>query len=399
MAWRMTIMQPIQMARSVARALILAGWLLGGWGAMAQSPASAPVTEDYDTLARRLYEHHDKGEYREGLACAEKMLALKPKDPQTIYNMACMHCLCGNRDDAYRWLEKSIEAGLADPALPENDEDLRALRADDRFKELLNRMRKPPAPPKAPIAPKEKPVVRPRETPKPKDDPSPRTQAASPQPSRAASATSISMEGLTGLMIPAGSASAIRGPAALAVLLHGADEDPQRMVDRWKEAGEKAGLLLAAPAGPRHEGAAMYRWSDLAASTERVESFIDLAKKRHAVDEKRIALAGFCQGGRVAMRMLLEHPDRYAGAILTATDFDRLLEGSMAAGALKGKRIYIMVGDHDSARLVDSSDRAGEALKAAGANVIIKHFPDTGHAYPEPRSQEISAALAYVLGL
>ncbi len=56
------------------------------------------------------------------------------------YNLACGYVRLGRKDDAFRALGKAIDQGLSDRATFEGDDDLRPLRDDPRFGQLLSRL-------------------------------------------------------------------------------------------------------------------------------------------------------------------------------------------------------------------------------------------------------------------
>jgi hypothetical protein len=45
-----------------------------------------------------------------------------------------------NEDEAFKWLDRAVENGEAQPRLMRSDRDLRSLRADQRFDALLRKM-------------------------------------------------------------------------------------------------------------------------------------------------------------------------------------------------------------------------------------------------------------------
>jgi tetratricopeptide (TPR) repeat protein len=57
----------------------------------------------------------------------------------TRYNIACSYSLLGDRENAFNWLDKSIEAGISDVNMLNNDPDLETLRGDPRFPDILLR--------------------------------------------------------------------------------------------------------------------------------------------------------------------------------------------------------------------------------------------------------------------
>jgi pentatricopeptide repeat protein len=57
------------------------------------------------------------------------------------YNLACAYARLGRVGDALTMLERAVENGLVDRATYENDEDLRGLRGEARFRAILERLR------------------------------------------------------------------------------------------------------------------------------------------------------------------------------------------------------------------------------------------------------------------
>ena len=82
-------------------------------------------------------------------ALIEEALLLDYEDPNEVkgfmglnclvkYNLACLTSIDGNVDEAFDWLEGSIDAGYCDVEWMAEDTDLDPLRGDDRFVELIS---------------------------------------------------------------------------------------------------------------------------------------------------------------------------------------------------------------------------------------------------------------------
>jgi serine/threonine protein kinase/Tfp pilus assembly protein PilF len=94
-----------------------------------------------DARARNCYgvELSMAGRLEEGRVQAERALADAPDDPMVLYATACYQAMYGDREYAFEVLERSIDAGYSNQVYIENDPDLRSLRGDPRFKELMGR--------------------------------------------------------------------------------------------------------------------------------------------------------------------------------------------------------------------------------------------------------------------
>ncbi|MFQ5502622.1 MAG: deiodinase-like protein [Phycisphaerae bacterium] len=105
-----------------------------------------PTQTDVDPISFSKLENkfgraYRNSNYKKALEFAEKMHDMRPDDPRTTYNIACLHCLLGAKDQAYTWLEKSIRAGFADADHLSGDADFKTIRGEDRFRALLKQIR------------------------------------------------------------------------------------------------------------------------------------------------------------------------------------------------------------------------------------------------------------------
>lgn len=87
-----------------------------------------------------LYRAFRNSDYKQALAIAEKLHGLDPEDVGTVYNIACIHAVMGDKGSAYSWLEKAVETGYSDANHLVQDEDFKAIRDEARFKELVKRV-------------------------------------------------------------------------------------------------------------------------------------------------------------------------------------------------------------------------------------------------------------------
>ena len=80
------------------------------------------------------------GERQRSLEWASRILDKAGNDALVLYNLACLYSLAGEVTSALESLEKSYEAGLADPEWMRQDSDLDNIRKHARYKELVKRM-------------------------------------------------------------------------------------------------------------------------------------------------------------------------------------------------------------------------------------------------------------------
>lgn len=85
------------------------------------------------------------GKYGQAIAAFQKNVAIA-QNPSSMYNIACIYSRLKQPDNAFEWLDKSLNNGAAWFAKLETDPDLEYIRNDARFKktlELADRQKKP----------------------------------------------------------------------------------------------------------------------------------------------------------------------------------------------------------------------------------------------------------------
>lgn len=77
--------------------------------------------------------------YEEAIRLLKEMLEQYPNfSPQnSMYNIACMYSKLEQKELAFEWLQKSIEAGFYDISKIKSDEDFENIKYSDRFGEIL----------------------------------------------------------------------------------------------------------------------------------------------------------------------------------------------------------------------------------------------------------------------
>ena len=78
------------------------------------------------------------GRYREGLGIDRRLVALRPRDPLSYYNLGCSHALMKQSLRAFAALRRAIELGYRDIEYMQADPDLENLRKDPRWNDLLH---------------------------------------------------------------------------------------------------------------------------------------------------------------------------------------------------------------------------------------------------------------------
>jgi tetratricopeptide (TPR) repeat protein len=89
---------------------------------------------------RLAYALQATGKYNEAVEAYQKIAA--GNNPTVLYNLACAYARLNQKDKAFEWLTKAVNAGFAQTAQLNSDPDLAGLRDDARFKELQASMAK-----------------------------------------------------------------------------------------------------------------------------------------------------------------------------------------------------------------------------------------------------------------
>jgi phospholipase/carboxylesterase len=202
-------------------------------------------------------------------------------------------------------------------------------------------------------------------------------------------------------------------PRGTVIWLHGLGADGWDFVPIVRELPLAAGLELKfifphAPERPVtiNNGHVMRAWYDIAQSDiarvpdeagiresqESVEAFIARERGR-GVDDARIVLAGFSQGGAIALYTGLRHREKLAGIVALSAYLP--LEGSLdaeAAPANKPTPIFMGHGTQDPIVPLQLAEASQRALRARGYDV-------EWHTWPMPHSvcaEEVEALAAFL---
>jgi phospholipase/carboxylesterase len=144
--------------------------------------------------------------------------------------------------------------------------------------------------------------------------------------------------------------------------------------------------------GVRREDAAGVRASQAA-----VEELLAREKKR-GIPASRLVLAGFSQGGAIALQTGLRHPERLAGIMALSTYLP--LADSLAAEASAANRdvpIFMAHGLHDSLIPIERAQMSRKLLERAGYRVEWHEYP-MEHSVCAEEIADISSWLRRGLG-
>ncbi|MEM7199691.1 MAG: tetratricopeptide repeat protein [Planctomycetota bacterium] len=94
------------------------------------------------------YSLHGGKEYDKALEAHHKAAEFANVAPTATYNIACVHSLKGDTDQAIEWLQKAVKVGFNNVSHVATDTDMDNVRGDPRFAEVVQKMRNVTAAPR-----------------------------------------------------------------------------------------------------------------------------------------------------------------------------------------------------------------------------------------------------------
>jgi len=203
-------------------------------------------------------------------------------------------------------------------------------------------------------------------------------------------------------------------PAASIIWLHGLGADGhdfEPIVPELKLAKPLRFVFPHAPARPVtiNQGMRMRAWYDILqfgggpedeagirASQRKIEELI-AEEKEKGLPAAKIVMAGFSQGGAIALQTALRYPERLAGVLALSTYLPQAASlQSERSSANQGIPIFMAHGRYDDIIPLPRAEASRKLLEAAG-------YPVEWHEYPMPHSvcaeetADIAAFLARIV--
>ncbi|AOS63565.1 alpha/beta hydrolase [Actinoalloteichus hymeniacidonis] len=171
--------------------------------------------------------------------------------------------------------------------------------------------------------------------------------------------------------------------APVFLLLHGTGGGPEDLVEPARALDPRASLL--APSGPvRERGAArwfrrlaegVFDFADVEVRARHLADFLDHARDRHDLADRRVVAIGFSNGANIAAATALLRPDSLREAVLFSAMMPLAADPVIA---LADTRILASNGSVDPLAPAAEADRLIETLRANGAEVSVHRHPG-GH--------------------
>ncbi len=116
---------------------------------------------------------------------------------------------------------------------------------------------------------------------------------------------------------------------------------------------------------------------DVAKGISAARTFVDAAIERYPVDESRIALLGFSQGGLIAFALALKNPDRFKALAALSTWLPDDMNSSLLADASR-LPMWVQHGTKDEVINVSRARDTKRKLEARGVPLSYKEY-EMGH--------------------
>jgi hypothetical protein len=263
-------------------------------------------------LRTAVFERLAAGDHGGALPCAVAAAELFPEKGEVPIWLACIHSRLGEPRAAVAALRGGLERGLCWPeGGPLDDDDLEPLRGRADF-------------------------------------------AAAVRDAAAAAARAPEHGPLTPVVLSAFSAEGRRPPRALLVALHGWGQDADEFALHW-EATAAGGVAVVAPRSSQEPCPGFHVWDDRGRALDDVASQLSAGRVLSGgTAATPLVLAGFSQGGGVAVDLALDGLPAPSGAVLTLAAGLSDLAGAppvdrLAAAAAAGLRARLLVGAGDDA--------------------------------------------------
>ena len=175
-------------------------------------------------------------------------------------------------------------------------------------------------------------------------------------------------------------------PAALLVLLHGAGGRAERILGRFREPAQRAGVILLAPES-RGKTWDIVVEKTFGPDVAFIDDALERVLQRYNIDPARIAVGGFSDGASYALSLGLGNGELFRRVVALSPGFavPLVLEGKPRIFVAHGTADEILPIDHASRRIVP-------AMRERGYDVKYIEFDDDHRV----RDDIVEAAFAFL---
>ena len=186
-------------------------------------------------------------------------------------------------------------------------------------------------------------------------------------------------------------------PYPLLLALHGSNANVETQMKHWKLAVQH-GWLVAMPQSSQLYALGTYTWNDWEwAQQEVCERFATLCKE-YSIDPERVVLAGFSQGGGLALWLVLSGAIKVQGLILVGPFLDDVSQiiPFLEKHVPSELRVYLVAGQKDK-YCHGIVQQLMTLLPKYGITCVFDEYPDLEHSFPIDFEKNLPEALRFVI--
>jgi predicted esterase len=178
-----------------------------------------------------------------------------------------------------------------------------------------------------------------------------------------------------------------KSPAPLIIALHGLGTPPQMLVNDLPDGAERHGYIVAGPSGYRPDGWYGFVRPGMGESDSRKSAYseqdvlnvLEIVRRDHNIDERRIYLAGTSMGGTGALHLARKYAGQWAAVAAMAPLVPNAGEGFEV---MRDTPLLIMIGDRDELLPIEGMRNSLARLREAGVKVQYFEIRGGGHGAP-----------------
>lgn len=303
----------------------------------------------FDELTDQMMNLYRESKYADALQIVEQNADRFPEhSARTTFWKMCLLSLCGRSNDVISVFQKGLDAGLWWAESQFRDTDLDAVRDLPEFKRL----------------------------------------AAVSQEKYEEARTHIERDQT--ILLPEASVS---GWYPLLIALHGGASHKDSNLGYWEIARQKGWLVLSPQSTqPLYSGS--YSWIEPESAVTDLHAYVEQIFKDHPIDRQRMVIAGFSQGGGMAIYTALSGRLKVRGFIGIGTywaDPESLVPLAKLTSSVRG---YFVVGEKDNT--LDRTIAIQNILKENKVPFAEEVHPGLGHEFPADFGSAFDKAIDFI---
>ena len=193
------------------------------------------------------------------------------------------------------------------------------------------------------------------------------------------------------ILLPRASAS---GLYPLLIALHGGAGNKDSNLEYWEIARQKGWLVLSPQSTqPLYSGS--YSWIEPEQALEDLQFYVEQVSNDHPIDQQRVVIAGFSQGGGMAIYAALSGKFRARGFIGLASFWNDPGSLKPLTGDAQRVRGYFITGKKD--HTLDNLRKIQEVLRENHIQFTEEVHPELGHEFPPDFDTSFEKAIKFIL--